>query len=206
MTRRNGSAAIEKPLVSARHLKGQAAIVRTAFSARTLRGQAAIEYLMTYGWAIAVLALIIGLIVSTGVLSPSNMIPEKCDLGPNFPCEFSVFTDAHDTKIILAITNGFSYDVGLADFKLSLDQRDFVLTDPTIAQFPQEIKTGDRLLINADIPGHITPSGSMKKISASLNYFSCEETINPECILNPDNVGNTHGISGKIFANIQKQE
>ena len=42
------------------------------------KGQAAMEFLMTYGWAILVVVIAIGMLVYFGVLSPENLMPERC--------------------------------------------------------------------------------------------------------------------------------
>jgi hypothetical protein len=42
------------------------------------RGQAAMEFLMTYGWAILVVLIAIGALAYFGVLSPEEILPEKC--------------------------------------------------------------------------------------------------------------------------------
>lgn len=56
--------------------KGQAAIKRTPFSARSHKGQAAMEYLMTYGWAILVIVIVLG---TLAFLLPSLLTaPEEC--------------------------------------------------------------------------------------------------------------------------------
>ena len=42
------------------------------------KAQAAMEFLMTYGWAIIVLAVVLGTLGYLKVLSPHEMIPERC--------------------------------------------------------------------------------------------------------------------------------
>ena len=46
------------------------------------KGQAALEFLMTYGWAILVVLIVIGALAYFGVLDPKRFLPEKCELGP----------------------------------------------------------------------------------------------------------------------------
>ena len=163
------------------------------------KGQAAIEYLLSYGWAIMVLVIVIGLIVSTGVFSPSYFVPEQCDLGPNLPCEFSLFTDAHNTNLIVRIRNSFSHNVALESFTMRSGTRDFSLS----SSFPLSIESGNSVVINGIIPGYIESPGVLKKVNISLKYFSCEDVVNPSCST-PDTV-NIHRIDGKIFANVQQQ-
>jgi hypothetical protein len=51
------------------------------------KGQAAMEFLMTYGWAIMVVLIVIGALAYFGVLSPTNLLPEKCFLPLGMSCE-----------------------------------------------------------------------------------------------------------------------
>jgi hypothetical protein len=49
-----------------------------------MKGQSAMEYLMTYGWAILVAAVVIVVIFGSGILNPS--LPEQCILQAGFQC------------------------------------------------------------------------------------------------------------------------
>ena len=51
------------------------------------RGQAALEFLMTYGWAILVVLVVIGALAYFGVLNPSILLPEKCTLTTGLACK-----------------------------------------------------------------------------------------------------------------------
>ena len=42
------------------------------------KAQAAMEFLMTYGWAILVVLVVIGALAYFGVLSPKKLLPDKC--------------------------------------------------------------------------------------------------------------------------------
>jgi hypothetical protein len=50
------------------------------------KAQAAMEFLMTYGWAILVVLVAIGALAYFGVLSPENLLPEKCTGSAGFEC------------------------------------------------------------------------------------------------------------------------
>jgi hypothetical protein len=50
------------------------------------RGQAAMEFLMTYGWAIMVLLVMIAALAYFGVLNPQRFLPDKCLLSTGFEC------------------------------------------------------------------------------------------------------------------------
>ncbi len=50
------------------------------------RGQSALEFLMTYGWAILIILVMIAALVYFGVFNPSRLTPEKCVAVPGFGC------------------------------------------------------------------------------------------------------------------------
>ena len=50
------------------------------------RGQSALEFLMTYGWAILIILVMITALVYFGVFNPSRLTPEKCTATPGFGC------------------------------------------------------------------------------------------------------------------------
>jgi len=50
------------------------------------KAQAAMEFLMTYGWAILVVLVVIGALAYFGVLNPQNLLPEKCTLPMGLYC------------------------------------------------------------------------------------------------------------------------
>ena len=50
------------------------------------KAQAAMEFLMTYGWAILIAIAAIGALAYFGVLSPTEMLPERCKLPSGIAC------------------------------------------------------------------------------------------------------------------------
>jgi hypothetical protein len=50
------------------------------------KAQAAMEFLMTYGWAILVVLVVIGSLAYFGVLSPTALLPEKCFMPIGLSC------------------------------------------------------------------------------------------------------------------------
>ena len=50
------------------------------------RAQAAMEFLMTYGWAILVVLIVIGALAYFGVLKPGGLLPEKCVFPSGINC------------------------------------------------------------------------------------------------------------------------
>ena len=53
---------------------------------RFRKGQTAMEYLMTYGWAILVIMVVLAVLFYLGVLNPSSITPTICTIKPGFTC------------------------------------------------------------------------------------------------------------------------
>jgi len=70
---------------------------------RDKRGQAAMEFLMTYGWAILAAVIVIGVLASFGVFSPSTYVPNRCILSAPLGCNAGT---VNTTAIQLEIRNG----------------------------------------------------------------------------------------------------
>jgi len=72
------------------------------------KAQAAMEFLMTYGWAILVVLVVIGALSYFGVLNPQNLLPEKCTLPMGLYCKDHVIKQGGDLNgsVSLKLENG----------------------------------------------------------------------------------------------------
>jgi len=57
-----------------------------SFFLRHKRGAGFLELFMTYGWAVIILAIILGTLIYFGLFKPTGLLPEKCVLRDNFKC------------------------------------------------------------------------------------------------------------------------
>ena len=69
------------------------------------KSQAALEFLMTYGWAILVVLVVIGALAYFGVLDPSKLLPEKCTLQMGLYCKDHQISQTNG-NINLKLENG----------------------------------------------------------------------------------------------------
>ncbi len=53
---------------------------------KSTKAQAALEFLTTYGWAFLVILIMIGALAYFGILTPSKILPNRCNFGPEFGC------------------------------------------------------------------------------------------------------------------------
>ncbi len=69
-----------------------------------LKPQSAMEYLMTYGWAILIIAVVLGALFSLGIFNPSFLAPEvqpgSCQVekpnGPGTSAHVSIQGNCHN--------------------------------------------------------------------------------------------------------------
>ena len=50
------------------------------------KSQAALEFLTTYAWALLGISILIGSLAYFGVLTPSKLLPDRCNLGSEIGC------------------------------------------------------------------------------------------------------------------------
>ena len=57
-----------------------------------IKAQSAMEYLMTYGWAILIIAVVLGALFSLGVFSGSSMLGTSCIAASGYLCQNPVLS------------------------------------------------------------------------------------------------------------------
>lgn len=82
------------------------------------KGQAAMEFLMTYGWAILAAVIVIGVLASFGVFSPSKYVPTSCVLSAPFGCDKNQVA-ATTTTVSLVVRNGGGESMDISDVTIS---------------------------------------------------------------------------------------
>ena len=59
---------------------------------RGAKGQSAMEYLITYGWAILIIAIALGVLFELGLFNPSSFVSTSCIFPADFSCIFSTLS------------------------------------------------------------------------------------------------------------------
>ncbi|HIH42027.1 TPA: hypothetical protein HA246_00090 [Candidatus Woesearchaeota archaeon] len=83
------------------------------------RGQAAMEFLMTYGWAILVVLVVIGALAYFGVLNPQSFLPKKCQFSTGLVCSDHVLRSSGE--LVLRINNGLGNDITINNITFESD-------------------------------------------------------------------------------------
>ena len=72
------------------------------------RSQAALEFLMTYGWAILVVLLVIAVLMYSGVINTDAFLPDKCALASGIVCrDYAV----EGSRVILSLKNNIGIGI-----------------------------------------------------------------------------------------------
>ena len=69
---------------------------------KNIKGQSALEFLTTYGWAFLIILIMVGTLAYFGILNPSKILPNRCNIGSEFQCiDFQVSATADTFRIRL---------------------------------------------------------------------------------------------------------
>lgn len=143
-----------------------------------MRGQAALEYLMTYGWAIFALLIVLVALFASGIFSPNYLVAEECSFSNNLKCEFALFNDAGSTKIALRVYNAFPYKIKITDMNLKAleGNQEFTGFSSNI-----ELESGATTEFEGELGGPAVPEGSIKKFVGNITYVSCAPELGSNC-------------------------
>ena len=72
------------------------------------KGQSALEFLMTYGWAILIILVMIAALVYFGVFNPARLTPERCTAVPGFGCNDYQLNSDGSANFLIANSKGDS--------------------------------------------------------------------------------------------------
>ena len=111
------------------------------------RGQVALEFLMTYGWAILVVLVVIGALAYFGVLSPTTFIPERCSLQVGLNCPGSKITTS---DVTILVENAMGQDIEITGLNVSMGDNSCHSNSPG---------TGDTLLSGGSETLEVTGCG-----------------------------------------------
>jgi uncharacterized protein (UPF0333 family) len=80
------------------------------------KGQAAMEFLMTYGWAILVVLVVIGALAYFGVLNPRALVPNRCNIVGEVTCKEVSFSP---NTLTVAVVNNAQQSVTLTSLAVT---------------------------------------------------------------------------------------
>jgi len=143
-----------------------------------MRGQASLEYVMTYGWAILALVIVLAALFATGVFSPSYLVSEECSFGNNLKCNLALFNDGGHTRILVTVFNGFPYKINVTGFELASAEGSQQFSGFANGVI---IESGENRTFEGTLGGPPVPEGSVKRFVGNATYVSCAPELGPSC-------------------------
>ena len=141
-------------------------------NSRCKKSQAALEFLTTYGWAFLVILIMIAALSYFGILSPSKLLPNRCNFGSEMGCtDFAIYQNGLQVRLKNNIGDAIAVDSILASTeKTSLSCTSLLLTMwksgetkdvPLVCDFTNSgLTQGDKGKINLKISYHLITSSS----------------------------------------------
>ncbi|MCI0503561.1 hypothetical protein L0Y65_02510 [Candidatus Micrarchaeota archaeon] len=132
----------------------------------------------TYGWVLLVLVIVIGVLFSTGILSPGYMMSEECNFGSSLKCTATLFNEAGHTRVLLTVFNGYPYKVRINDVVLQTQDGDqqFIGFSAGV-----NVTSGSNVTFEADLGGAPIPEGTIKRFTGNMTYVSCAPELGSDC-------------------------
>jgi len=123
------------------------------------RAQSAMEYLMTYGWAILVIIIVIAVLFYIGILNPTNVAPDSCTMPPGLACRAYKLDTEGKLSLTWAQATGHRINV-------------------TGIYCTQEQETVTSAQLDTYVPGVTILTGREKEISpVGTSYVQCRDGL-----------------------------
>ena len=163
-------------------VRGQAAIELPAATAGVLRGQAAMEYLVTYGWALLALFIVIALLISSGAFSASSYAVQECTFQPDLPCpSFMLYkstSGAPNTTLQFSLANGLGFPINITNVTYTATGLGDQGRNTYTGNRPVPsgvIPSGQRMNFTQNFSGSAQPQiRDFKTIYVSITYSNCK--------------------------------
>ena len=178
--------------------RAQAATQLPSATYRRLLGQAAMEYLVTYGWALLALFVVVAYLIGTGAFSANSFAAQECVIQPDIPCSpFVLFTDGNTATLKFTLTNGLGFPINVSEINytaIGIGSSGKMVYHGTAPS--GTIASGAKMnftQVFADAP--LPSAGDFRTIYLSFSYLNCK---NSPC-------SGPYSTSGRLSAVVQKQ-
>ncbi len=132
------------------------------------RAQSAVEYLLTYGWAILIVIIIVALLLYF-VLAPSFIAPSTCTFVSGAYCKGMIFaSNTLGTKVGMFLTNLQSYPV--LNPSVSLNLSGVAYTGNCLPSF---VLPGGAIICNVTLPQKALALGALESGKLYLSAIPC---------------------------------
>jgi len=156
------------------------------------------EYLVTYGWALLVLFVVVAYLLTSGAFSANSFAAQECVFQPDLPCSpFVIYREGGATKLQFTITNGLGFPMNISSINYTTTgigaggRRVYPGTAPA-----GTIQPGARVSFNQTFAGEPQPSASdFRTIYVQISYLNCKSL---PC-------SSVYMTSGRISASVQQK-
>ena len=139
------------------------------------KSQAALEFLTTYAWAFLVILIMVGALAYFGVLSPSKLLPDRCNFGSEVSCDKNrMKVDKSDTGPTMALTNNFGTAVTIKTIRVINSNTGSGCTGTTPAD-DTDWPSGSSITLTATGCGTLIENEKIK-FSVEIDYYAVSAT------------------------------
>lgn len=147
------------------------------------KGQAATEFLVTYGWAI-LLVLVIMAILYSSIFKPEFYVAERCDIGPGITCDmFYLNKTANGLNLTVYAHNSMGFDINITGLNFTLEDRVNNQKYTKFVTLTNSVKDRDSfnasVLFNINNLDSVTP-GTLYSVYFTINFKNNEISSPPE--------------------------
>jgi len=160
----------------------------------TRKSQAALEFLTTYAWAFLVILIMVGALAYFGILSPSRLLPDRCNFGSEISCVDFSMTDGTTGTVNLRLKNNVGEPINVDIVSMRLEDGTAYCTAPP-SLVPLQAWTAGGIqdiawtVCDADAVGFI--AGDKAKVLVTVTYH-----------LSRSSTTYSHEVAGEVFATV----
>jgi len=137
------------------------------------KGQSAMEYLMTYGWAILVIIIVIAVLFYIGVLNPKNITPTSCTFPPGISCMSYKFTASSATPMTLTLGQATGHRIMVTGHNCT---QQALTAAPTVNAVTVNISNGEFAQVAATMSVYNSAGTAL-----AANAYNVGDTIKMTC-------------------------
>ena len=148
---------------------------------KNLKAQAALEFLTTYGWAFLVILIMIGTLAYFGILSPSKLLPNRCNIGTEFQClDYRITETGATSKVQIRLKNNVGEPITIPAAPVGLsagtESTTPLICTTTTPVLPVTMKAGEVVDFEIGSCSNMAAVGLIKgekgKVNVSIVYHS----------------------------------
>ncbi len=135
------------------------------------KGQAALEFLMTYGWALVMILIVIAAILYFGVARPKDILPNRCMFSPQIGC-VAYSLASSDNTIRLKLMNNVGETITVSSLNLNSEtQTNIDCIDPQNPENWPQSSLIDLIFTNCNFQAAGFLPGETEKLSVNISFY-----------------------------------